>query len=566
MGSDLLALSALAAELNNTLSGARVDKIVQPDADELRFFVRNNGKNLCLCVSCNSGAPRMHLTASKKPNPLTAPTLCMLLRKHLQISNIDGVSVFNNDRILRIKFNARTEMKDDAVYYLFVEIMNRYSNIVFTDETLTILDAVKHLPLDVAKTHVVLRGVKYEPVGQSKTSYLTDCFSVLDDFSGGDLHRYIIENISGFSGVTVSEILAQSGVEPNQPTALNADQKARISRVINDFKDILSSQHYSPVVVNGKDVLPYHYKVLKDKDAVAYDSMSEAYDALFSVADTEIRNKARLKTLTTTVKHLKARVEKNIKTDLERLKECENMEEYRLYGELIVANIYRINKGDKYLVCDNYYTGEKVEIKLDEMLTPSGNSKAYYTKYNKLKRQQEFTDKKLVADQNLYDYVLSIENELANLPYDCSTIGIEEELERLGVLKKKNVKGKVRKEKSEPPYSYEHNGFTILKGRNNIQNDELTFRMASGSDLWLHVKNGHGAHVIIFTEGKPIPDETIKVAAEIACSDFQGSQNVDYTERRNVKRMPNGHPGQVIYVNYKTALVLPNAHNELKTK
>ena len=428
MGSDLLALSALAAELNNTLSGARVDKIVQPDADELRFFVRNNGKNLCLCVSCNSGAPRMHLTASKKPNPLTAPTLCMLLRKHLQISNIDGVSVFNNDRILRIKFNARTEMKDDAVYYLFVEIMNRYSNIVFTDETLTILDAVKHLPLDVAKTHVVLRGVKYEPVGQSKTSYLTDCFSVLDDFSGGDLHRYIIENISGFSGVTVSEILAQSGVEPNQPTALNADQKARISGVINDFKDILSSQHYSPVVVNGKDVLPYHYKVLKDKNAVAYDSMSEAYDALFSVADTEIRNKARLKTLTTTVKHLKARVEKNIKTDLERLKECENMEEYRLYGELIVANIYRINKGDKSLVCDNYYTGEKVEIKLDEMLTPSGNSKAYYTKYNKLKRQQEFTDKKLVADQNLYDYVLSIENELANLPYDCSTTGIEEEL------------------------------------------------------------------------------------------------------------------------------------------
>ena len=240
------------------------------------------------------------------------------------------------------------------------------------------------------------------------------------------------------------------------------------------------------------------------------------------------------------------------------------MDEYRLFGELIVANIYRINKGDKSVVLDNYYTGEKVEIKLDEKLTPSGNSKMYYTKYNKLKRQQEFTEKKLVTDQNLLDYVLSIENELNSLPYDCSTVAIEEELEKLGVLKKKNVKGKVRKEKSEPPYTFEHNGFTIMKGRNNLQNDELTFRIASSSDLWLHVKNGHGAHVIVFAEGKKVPDETIKVAAEIACSDFQGSQNVDYTERRNVKRMPNGHPGQVIYVNYKTALANPCAHDELK--
>lgn len=566
MGSDLVALSALAAELNNTLAGARVDKIVQPDPDELRFFVRNNGRNLCLCVSCNSGAPRIHVTTSKKPNPLNAPSLCMLLRKHLQISNVDGVSVFNNDRILRVKFNARTEMKDDAVYYLFVEIMNRYSNIVFTDENLVILDAVKHLPLDVAKTHVVLRGVKYEPVGQNKISYLTDCFSVFDNFNGGDLHKFILDNLSGFSGVTVSEIILKSGLDSIHPAPLNESEKSRLFDTINEFRHIESSSFFRPVVVGGKDVYPYHYQVLNNKDGVEYSTMSGAYDGLFSVADTEIRNKARLKTLSTAVKHLKTRVEKNIKTDLERLKECENMEEYRLKGELIVANIYRINKGDKTVVCDNYYTGEKLEIKLDEMLTPSGNSKAYYTKYNKLKRQQDFTENKLVSDQNLYDYVLSIENELASLPYDCSAVGIEEELERLGVLKKKNVKGKVRKEKGEPPIAYEHNGFTILKGRNNIQNDELTFRTASGGDTWLHVKNGHGAHVIIFAEGKQIPEDTVKVAAEIACSSFQGSQNVDFTERRNVKRMPNGHPGQVIYVNYKTALVTPNEHNELKKK
>ncbi len=168
MGSDLVALSALANELNIALTGARVDKIVQPDPDELRFFLRNNGKNLCFCVSCNSGAPRIHITNSKKQNPINAPSLCMRLRKHLHVSSVEGVSIFNNDRILQVKFKARTEMKDDAVYYLFAEIMNRYSNIVFTDENLIILDAVKHLPLDVTRDHVVLRGVKYEPVSQKK--------------------------------------------------------------------------------------------------------------------------------------------------------------------------------------------------------------------------------------------------------------------------------------------------------------------------------------------------------------------------------------------------------------
>ena len=564
MGSDLVALSALSKELNTVLSGGRVDKIVQPDPDELRFFLRNNGKNLCLCVSCNAGAPRIHITNSKKQNPINAPSLCMLLRKHLQVSSIEGVDIFNNDRIIQVKFKARTEMKDDAIYYLFAEIMNRYSNIVFTDENLIILDAVKHLPLDATRDHVVLRGVKYEPVAQKKTSYLTDCNSIFDSFNGGDLHKFIIENISGFSGITVSEILHKCGLESNAFSTLSSTDKDKLLSAIDDFRNITNKDFYSPVLLNGKDVLPYHYDALKDKESNSFESMSEAYDALFSVTDTAIRNKARLKTLNTTVKHLKNKVEKNISIDLDRLEECKNMEEYRLCGEMIVSNIYRIKKGDKQLVCNNYYTGEDMTIKLDETLTPSGNSKYYYTKYNKLKRQQEFTEKKLVNDQNLLDYVLSIENELATLPYDCSTVAIEEELEKLGILRKKSAKGKVRKEKSEPPHKYQHGGFTILKGKNNLQNDELTFRIASGSDIWLHVKNGHGAHVIILTEGKKVPDETIKVAAEITCSDFKGSQNVDYTERRNVKRMPNGHPGQVIYVNYKTALAIPNAHTELK--
>lgn len=565
MGSDLLTLSALANELNRSIAGGRIDKIVQPDADEVRFYLRANGKNLCLCASCNAGAPRLHLTTSKKPNPVTAPALCMLLRKHLSVATITDVSVYNSDRIIKITFNARTEMKDDATYYLFIEIMNRYSNVVFTDGNLTILDAVKHLPLDVARDHVVLRGVRYEPVGQAKTSYLTDYYSVFGDFNGGDLHKFIIDRISGFSGVTVSEILVRAGLKADHAEPLSKDELTALLKVIDEQKNVNSQPYFSPCVIGGKEVYPYDYSVLSG-EKVFYPTMSEAFDALYSKTDADIRNKARLKTLATAVKHLKARVEKNIKTDIERLEECKNMESFRVKGELIVANIYRIKKGDETLVCDDYYTGEKVSIALDPMLTPSGNSTYYYTKYNKLKRQKEFTEKKLADDKRLLEYVLSVEKEIETLPYDQSYAGIEEELERLGAIKKKSQKGKVRKEKPEPPITYEYNGFTILKGRNNLQNDELTFRIASSSDVWFHIKNGHGAHVIVLTEGKSLPDDVIKVASEIAASSENGSIDVDYTERRNVKRQPNGHPGQVIYVNYKTAKVEPNAHEKLLIK
>ena len=233
-----------------------------------------------------------------------------------------------------------------------------------------------------------------------------------------------------------------------------------------------------------------------------------------------------------------------------------------LMGELIVTNIYRIKRGDKVLKCTDYYTGEEREIPLDERLTPSGNSTAYFNRYNKLKRTKEFTEKKLAADLLLLDYVASLEEEIASLPYDAPSTAIEEELERLGAVRKKS-KGKVRREKAEPPAEYIVGGFTVLAGKNNLQNDELTFRVASSSDLWLHLKNRHGAHVVVLAEGKTVPEEVIKVAAEIAAASAGANAEVDYTLRRYVKRRPSGHPGQVIYTDFKTTVARPDAHPEL---
>ena len=565
MSSDYLALSALARELNARLKGARIDKIVQPETDEVRFFLRVGGKNECLVASCNAGAPRFHLTSSRKPNPVTAPNFCMLLRKYLAVSVIDGIDCFNDDRIIRVSLSARTEMRDNAVFYLFIEIMNRYSNIVFTDDNLVILDAVKHLSFDEGGGHVVLRGVKYLPPDKNKPCFVTAATEeFLDAFSGGDLHRYLLGGLGGLSGVTVSEILRRTGTEADLAGKIPPDGKAALLDLFDKLKNVNESDVFAPCTM-GKEVLPFPYGVLKG-EPVFYGSMSEAFDAADTSCDVEIRNKARLKTLNAAVKRLRARAEKNISIDRERLAECENMDKFRIMGELVVSNIYRIKKGDSVLKCTDYYTGEDVEIPLDERLTPSGNSAAYYNRYNKLKRTKEFTEKKLADDLVMQNYIASVEEELRNLPYDAPTAAIEEELARLGAFKRKTQKGKIRKEKPEPPYRYEVEGFTVLAGKHNLQNEEITFRVAGSDDVWLHMKNRHGAHVVILAGGKPVPDSVIKVAGEIAAATAGADAEVDYTLRRNVKRRPDGHPGQVIYKDFKTVVCNPNAHKELLVK
>lgn len=324
-----------------------------------------------------------------------------------------------------------------------------------------------------------------------------------------------------------------------------------------------------PCIINDKEVYPIEYRSLENSDksnVKTLESMSDAYDALITDCDKDIRNKARLKSLATIAKHLRQKVEKNIAIDLQKLAECEDMDKYRLWGELIVNYIYLVKKGDEKLVCVNYYDNSQVEIPLDLRLTPSKNSTAYYAKYNKLKRTKEFVSKKLEKDKDLLEYVKSIEDEIANLPYESDTSAIEQELEALGGGKKKSSKNKMRKEKAEPPYVYFVEGFYIYRGKNNLQNDELTFKIASSNDVWLHLKHEHGSHTIIVTEGRKVPDNVLKIAGEITASTKQAPCEVDYTERRNVKRKPDGHPGQVIYVNYKTMISEPNPHKDLETR
>lgn len=263
MGSDFLALSALADELNSALSGARIDKIVQPEADEIRLFLRAGGRNECLVASCNAGAPRLHLTSERKSNPVTAPGFCMLLRKYLSVSVLEEIGMWRGDRIVFLRFDARTEMRDHATFYLFIEIMNRYSNIVFTDADLVILDAVKHLGFDDGGGHVVLRGVRYAPPEQPKPNFLTaEARERTDAFQGGDLHRHILNSVSGLSGATVSELLLRAGIDADLPRPMNEEEKERLHALFDALADVTHAPFYSPCII-GREVYPFPYAAAK---------------------------------------------------------------------------------------------------------------------------------------------------------------------------------------------------------------------------------------------------------------------------------------------------------------
>ncbi|HKL94127.1 MAG TPA: NFACT family protein, partial [Clostridia bacterium] len=554
MSCDLFVLNALASELNAHMSGGKIDKITQPEMDEVRFHIRKNGQNLCLVASCNAQAPRLNLTESKKQNPVNAPAFCMLLRKHLLGARIDKISIFNQDRTICIDFSSRTEMQDEARYKIYVELMNRYSNIVFVDGNEIILDAVKRLPLDEQRDHAVFRGLVYEPIKQPKTCVFSAQIIDFENFTGGNLEDFIMSSFSGFSRSTTRELIAKTRQQSfdeiksndkldittyDTQTAITSPmtkmQAEKIVEQISHFENIASSSDFSPCTIDN-NVYPFPYSTLVCENNLNlsvknYATLSQAFDAQNSNIDTAVRLKAKTKHLVLAIKRMREHTEKRIIANREKLKECENMEQSRIFGELIITNIYKIKRGDKDVIVENYYSGKDTEIPLDEKLSPSQNSNAYYKKYNKLKRTEVFLEKKTAEDEVLLNYLASIEDSINQIELNDNLSDIENELASIGAIKKGNKERSEKRSKPQPPLKYKYDDFTILKGKNNIQNDNLTFKIASSRDTWLHLKDAHGAHCVIICEGRIPPYEVIKFAAEITASSLTESAQVDYTER-----------------------------------
>lgn len=573
MPNDYITIKALAKELDDALKGGKIDKVNMPEKDEIALLVRAGGKNNVLTVSCNASNPRIHLGGDRKQNPLSAPSFCMHLRKHVTGGIINSVSLLGEDRIVAFDITSHNEMRDEVNFTLIAEMMGRYSNILLVKKDGAISDTLKQVSYDTMTKRCLLPGAKYALPPQSKLlpSDREGILRILQNYSSSDLASYVISNVSGLSLLTAKEIVAQSGIE-NTVSSLTREQCEHICDTLDVFLNVNASPLYAPCVFRDKGVckdffvMPYYGFDNTEKTS----SLNEAVAMCTVEKDREERKAERTKFLKKAYDSLIKKLNSKLAKDNAKLVECEQTESIKKCGELILANLHSIKKGDTEATVSDYYAPDcpDVKIKLDERLTPQQNAQSYFKKYAKLKRTYEVVCKQIEEVKSTLDYAQSIAPAIALCSTDDEIEEIREELVELGALKK--IKTQKNKYKPSQPVAYEVDEFVILVGKNNIQNEKLTFKVASGSDLWIHTQKVHGSHTVIFAEGREIPDKVIQTGCEIAAYYSQGRDGdkiaCDYTARRNLRRHPSGKPGMVLYTTYKTAYVTPLEHREFLTK
>lgn len=549
MPSDVITLNALASELSTLLSGGKIEKIYQPENDEIIFFVKNNGKVHQLVISANPTQPRMHITTQKKENSLTAPAFCMLLRKHLVGAIIDNLAIFNNDRIIKITIDGRSELKDRVQYNIFVELMGRYSNIILTKSDLTIIDAIKRIHLDQNSSRYILPNLIYPVQPKNKISLDENekLSALFANFDKND-SSYLINNISGISKETAKEIAYFD----------NPYEK------LQEFANIFCKDTYKPCLLykNGKlcDFFITPYRTVSGEYEYM-PSLNQAVDKFYSQFDGNERKKNNTKNLNALLKRLQNKISRRINDNNEKLAETEKLESIKQTGDLILSYIYLIKQGSSELECYDYYNNCQIKIPLDKTLTPSQNAQIFYKRYNKLKRTEEIATLQLVSLFEQQEYLKSIAAAIENSTQKLEYQEILDELNALNGFKKPlNIKK--TKIKPSAPMHIKFKECDIYWGKNNVQNNEVTFKIATNGDMWFHTKNNHGTHLIVKGE---IDDEVILRAAQITAyySEVRSAERVevDYCLKKFVKKIPSAMLGMVTYSQYKSLIVTPKDEN-----
>lgn len=562
MPQDAFTLRYLCKELDAEFKGGKVNRIIQPAPEEVVFTVYTGAKTQRLYISVNPACPRIGIDNADRESPLTAPNFCMLLRKHLLSATVDGVSLVGFDRIVRIDFSASSEFFDAGKRTLFVELMGRYSNIILTENGkvsggnrgVNFFDNGVR-PLIVGRDYALPpSGDKKEPSDKSLIEYFARYQS-----DGEKLSDYLVKGVRGISSDTAAEAVSEYCKTRPQFNA------AEFYAFINDFAYRRKKQPC--VIYNGvaaKDVCAFPYSIIAGEPKF-FASLAEAEDVFFREKETAKRFREKKERVVAVVSSAIKKVKKRLSAINARLSDAENGEKERVNGELILANIYKIKQGDKSVAVTDYYDGTEKTISLDPALTPAQNAERYYKRYNKAKRtlvaqlpQKEFAEAELA-------YLNGVNDEIALAENASDAVLIAEELKAAGYIAKEKLPQKRRKEPAKYRV-YAIDGFTVKVGRNNVENDELTFS-AKGGDLWLHAKDYHSSHVIIETEGKDVPEKTIITAAEI-CAYYGkgregGKSDVVYTKKKFVKKPPKSKLGFCTYTDFKTVTVKPDAHEEL---
>ncbi|MBQ7912845.1 MAG: NFACT family protein [Clostridia bacterium] len=569
MPQDAFHIRRLATELNTFLKGGRVNRISQVNKDELTLIIYTGKSTVKLILSANASNARVCLSLTEKEPAPVAPNFCMLLRKHLQNAEILAVRQHEFERIIEIDLHCTTDFSE-STRTLHCELMGKYSNVVLTEKGV-ILGALKTTALEDSTRRVLLAGAKYEyPVPQDKLSpfdgagmrsrlesYLSTRMEEVDLES---LALFLFENVSGLALPTAREIVLRAARKAGSvKNALSSAYGAPLWQFVGDFC------LHEPCVPclkmqNGQAVDFFAFSV---DGGEKMPSLCKAEDEFFTRRESKKGFEDKKRKLENTARGLKKKLTKKLQDTLERLSEAEKAEEYRVKGELLTANLYRIEKGMSGVELENWYDekGGTVKITLDTTLSPAKNAQRYFKIYNKHKRTAEILTPMLKNERAEIEYVDSVLVSIANAENALDLKEIEVELTELGLLRapKERVGGK-KKETPLPYREFEFEGFKIYAGRNNIQNDRL-LRDASPDDVWLHTQKYHSAHVIIAARGGQVRDEIILRAAEICAYYSDGRDGdkipVDYCKRKFVKKPNKSKAGFVVYTDYKTVLVKP---------
>lgn len=567
MPSDLFTIKPLTAELNNLLKNGKIQKITQPESDEIRFDIKNLGQKFTLVISANSNAPRCHLTTDKKDNPTTAPAFCMHLRKHLKSSTINNISISNNDRIITILFESQNELYDNNQYYLHFELMNRYSNIILTDINGIISDCLYRINFDVEAPRVLIPSMQYyfpPKLDKAELFEFEKIKNLLHHSNEENVISALLKNINGLSKTTATELAFQA----NLTIPFTSTKIDNLIKVLQKYENIFDTKYFHPCVCdNFSDFFVFPYSSLKKTHTFTfYDTLNEVAELHFLKKDNKIRINSLSKNIVSLTNRHYNKLVKKLGYANEKLKECNNKEIIKVKGDLLTANLYRIKKGDTEVTLENYYDNyAPIKIELDNRKTPQQNASSYYNKYAKLKRAEVFTLVQIKQLNVEINYINSIIESLNRATVE-DIADIRKELADLGIIKKQATKRNEKQSKPSSPKQYKLNDFTIFVGTNNRLNDFVTFNIANSNDIWLHTKNEHGCHAIIRND-KALTNEVLITVAEIVAfySSAKNSNNVavDYTERKNVRRIKNAGLGMVTYANYKTVFVNPDEHLEL---
>lgn len=560
MAFDGIMMTMVKKELKRDLLGAKVNQIYQPARDELVFSFRTHEGVKKLLIRL-SDSPRVHISACSIENPPVPPMMCMLLRKRLGGSRLIDVVQPKNERVLSLYFDASNEIGDREQLRLYIEIMGRYSNAILTDGEDNVIDSIKRIDFSESQERVLLPKMPYElPPMQDKLCIEEAdvpgiCRRIIE--LGGD-DRAILNTIQGISPMIAREI------------AYRADKEG-LDAVIEALKNEVENGMGQPTLVDKTDGSPmdFCFMDIRQYDGALsvrhFDSYSELLDTFFSDRDRLSRMRAKSADLNKLLNNTIDRLSRKINLQKADLKKCADREELRIKGDLLQANLYRIEKGSSVVTVENYYAEDNapITIRLNPAVTPAMNAQRYYKEYNKAKTRETMLTGQIKKASEELQYIESVQDILSRCETEAELSAIRSELREQGYLRP--VKGAAkRKDKPLPPIEYQSSdGFRILVGRNNVQNDALTLRTAKKTDIWLHTKNIHGTHVIILTEGKPVTETAIYEAAQIAAAHSKAKDSsqvpVDYTAVKNVSKPSGTKPGKVIYVNYKTVYVTPKS-------